>query len=66
MASITGYEDPLEEGMATHSHILAWRISWTKELGGLQLMGLQRVEHIIEAAKHAYTHGRAQKGPTSC
>ena len=37
-----GQEDPLEEGMATHSSILAWRIPWTKEPGGLQSMGLQR------------------------
>ena len=36
-------EDPLEEVMATHSSILAWRISWTKESGGLQSKGLQRV-----------------------
>ena len=35
-----GQEDPLEEGMATHSHILAWRIPWTEEPGGLQSMGL--------------------------
>ena len=34
-------EDPLEEGMATHSSILAWRIPWTEEPGGLQSMGLQ-------------------------
>ena len=32
-------EDPLEEGMATHSSILAWRIPWTKESGGLQSIG---------------------------
>ena len=38
-------EDPLEEGMAIHSSILAWRSPWTKELGGLQSMGLQRVGH---------------------
>ena len=38
-----GQEDPLEEGMATHSSILAWRISWTEETGRLQSMGLQRV-----------------------
>ena len=38
-------EDPLEEGMATHSSILAWRIPWTKETGGLQSMGLQRDGH---------------------
>ena len=36
-----GQEDPLEEGMATHSSILAWRIPWTEEPGGLQFMGLQ-------------------------
>ena len=33
-----GQEDPLEEGMATHSSILAWRIPWREELGGLQFM----------------------------
>ena len=38
-----GWEDPLEEEMATHSSILAWRIFWTEEPGGLQSMGLQRV-----------------------
>ena len=37
-------EDPLEEDMATHSSILAWRIPWTEEPGGLQSMGLQRVD----------------------
>ena len=37
------WEDPLEKGMATHSSILAWRIPWTEELGGLQFMGLHRV-----------------------
>ena len=36
-----GWEDPMEEGMAIHSSILAWRISWTEEPGGLQSMGLQ-------------------------
>ena len=40
-----GWEDPLEEGMATHSSILAWRIPWTEEPGGLQAMGWQRVGH---------------------
>ena len=38
-------EDPLKEGMATHSSILDRRISWTEEPGGLQSMGLQRVRH---------------------
>ena len=40
-----GREDPLEKGMATYSSILAWRIPWTEEAGGLQSMGLQRVGH---------------------
>ena len=40
-----GWEEPLEEGMTTYSSILAWRIPWTKEPGGLQSMGLQRVGH---------------------
>ena len=37
-----GWEDPLEEGMATHSRILAWRISWIEEPGGLQSMGVTK------------------------
>ena len=45
LGSISGLDDPLEEGMATHSSILAWTISWTKEPGQLQFMGLQRVGH---------------------
>ena len=36
---------PLEEGMATHSSILAWRLPWTEEPGGLQSMGSQRARH---------------------
>ena len=40
-----GQEDPLEEDMATHSSILAWRLPWTEESGGLQSMGLYRVRH---------------------
>ena len=36
------WEDPLEKGMATHSGILAWRIPWTEEPGGLRFMGLQK------------------------
>ena len=38
-----GWEDPLEKEMATHSSIHAWKIPWTKESGGLQSMGSQRV-----------------------
>ena len=40
---ILGQEDPLEEEMVTHSSILAWRIPWTEEPGGLQSMGSQRI-----------------------
>ena len=40
-----GWEDPLEKEMAAHSIILAWKIPWMEEPGGLQSMGLQRVEH---------------------
>ena len=40
-----GWEDPLEKEMATHSSILAWRIAWTEEPGGLQSTGSQRVGH---------------------
>ena len=40
-----GWEDPLKAGMATHSSILAQRISWTEETSGLQSMGSQRVRH---------------------
>ena len=40
-----GREDPLEKEMATHSSVLALRIPWTEEPGGLQSMGLQRVQH---------------------
>ena len=40
-----GWKDPLEEGMATQSSILAWRISWTEESDGLQSIGLQRIRH---------------------
>ena len=43
--SSLGWEDPLEEGMATHSSIVAWRISMTEESGGRQSIGSQRVGH---------------------
>ena len=45
VARYLGREDPLEKGMVTHSSILAWRILWTEEPGGLQSTGLQRVGH---------------------
>ena len=40
-----GQEDPLEKGMATYSSILAWRIPWTEEPGGLQFLGSRRAGH---------------------
>ena len=51
-------DDPLEEGMETHSSIVAWEIPWTEEPGGLQFMGSQRVRH-----DRAYTwHGDLSRG----
>ena len=41
----SGWEDPLEKGMATHSSIRAWRIPWTEDPDGPQSMGSQRVRH---------------------
>ena len=46
-----GQKDPPVEGMATHSSILAWRIPWTEEPGGLQTTGLKRVGHT-EVTEH--------------
>ena len=43
--SILDLKDPLEEGMAAHSSVPAWRIPWTEEPGGLQFTGSQRVRH---------------------
>ena len=60
-----GWEDPLEEGMATHSSILAWKIPWTEEPGRLQSMELQRVGHNL-ATKPPYfvlTEFRAKSCP---
>ena len=48
-----GWEDPLEEGTATHTSILAWRIPWTEGPGGLQSMGLQRVRRDLETKAHS-------------
>ena len=50
-----GQEDPLEKGMATHSSIVAWRISGTEEPGRLQSIGLQRVRHSSLACTHIET-----------
>ena len=53
-----GWEDSLEEEMATHSSVLAWKIPWTEEPGGLQFMGLQRVRYDL-ATEHAH---RVERG----
>ena len=51
-----GWEDPLEESMATHSSIFAWRIPWTEEPGGLQFVGSQRAGHNWSNWTHTDTH----------
>ena len=56
-----GQEEPLEKGMATNSNILAWRISWTDEPGGLQSMGSQRVGHNSVTNTHTHTHTHTHK-----
>ena len=48
-APYLSWEDPLEEEMKTHSNIIPWEIPWTKELGGLQSMGLQSVRHLRQS-----------------
>jgi hypothetical protein len=57
-----GQEDPLEEGMATHSSTLAWEIPWTEEPGGLQSMGSQRVGHDLATKHSTHAHTAIQKG----
>ena len=49
-----GWDDPLEDGMATHSSILTWRIPWTEEPDRLQSIGAQRVRHDWSDFMHAY------------
>ena len=53
-----GGEDPLEEGMAIHSSILAWRILWTEETGRLQSIGLQRVRQLKRLSAHTESHSQ--------
>ena len=55
-AKSLGQEDPLERGTATHSKILAWRMSWTEEPGRLQSMGSQRIKHDWAVNTHSYAH----------
>ena len=47
-----GWEDPLEKAMTIHSSILAWRISWTEEPGGLQSIGLQSQTRLKQFSMH--------------
>ena len=65
-----GQEDPLEEEMATHSCIIAWRIPWTEEPGGLQSIGSQRVGHDLKCLSTHVEGGviiesPSKAGPTS-
>ena len=53
-----GLEDPLEQEMATLSSILAWKIPWTQEPGGLQSMGLQRLRHDLVTKQQQYNRIR--------
>ena len=55
-AGNTRNEDPLEEEMAAHSSILAWKIPWTEEPGGLQSMGLKRVGHDLVTKQQQWIH----------
>ena len=58
-----GQENPLEKEIATHSSILAWRIPWTEDLGGLQSMGSQKVRHNL--ATNTLKHGFVLKKLTN-
>ena len=62
-ADSLGQKDPLEKGMSTHSSILAWRIPWTEELGGLQSMGSQRVRHNWVTNTLGFPGGTSGKEP---
>ena len=57
-----GWEDPLEEEMATHSSFLVWRIPWTEEPDGLQSMGPQRVKHEWGTEHDSTQSGKKRKG----
>ena len=61
--ALSRQEDPPEKEMATHSSILAWKIPWTEEPGGLQSMGSKRVNHDwVCACTHMRTHTRKSQG----
>ena len=62
-----GWADPLEKDMATHSSILAWRIPWTEEPGGLQSMGWKRVRHDLLTKEEQFAYkevGYVNRTPT--
>ena len=59
-----GREDPLEDGMATHSSILAWKISWTEKPGGLRSTGLQRVEHGLGPEQQVFIYTEISRNAT--
>ena len=62
-----GQEDPLEEGMTTHSSILAWRIPWTEEPGGLQSTGSQSVRHdLSDSAYNTQRKVLVNRGNSVC
>ena len=65
LGSIPGREDPLEKEMATHSSILAWRIPWTEEPGGLQSTGSQR-DGQDRAANTSHNYEACALEPGSC
>ena len=61
-----GQEDPLEQEMATHSSMLAWRISWTEKPGRLQSVGLQRVKHFFFLASQSRPGSALNPSSASC
>ena len=58
-----GWEDPLEKSMANHSSILAWRIPWTEETGGLQSLGSERVRHYWMTNAFTFTCTSSSPSP---
>ena len=58
------WEDPLEEEMATHRSVLAWKFPWAEEPGGLQSVGLQRVRHNLVAEQQQKIPWRRKWQPT--
>ena len=60
---VLGWEDRLQNEMATHSSILAWEIPWTEEPGGLQSMGSQRIRHVL-VSKQQSNHNFIQEHPS--